>query len=85
MDKKEAIKIVRYDGIKIKDLPDHFKKDKEIIFAAWSTYGDAPKFAGENLKNKNFILELIKKNGSAIEFANDSLKNDPDILKVIKN
>ena len=31
MDKKEALKIVKNDSCKLKNLPDHFKKDKEFI------------------------------------------------------
>ena len=30
MDKKEALKIVKNDGRELKNLPDHFKKDKKI-------------------------------------------------------
>ena len=31
MDKEEALKIVQKDGLELKNLPDHFKKDKEIV------------------------------------------------------
>ena len=31
MDKEEVLKIVQNDGLKLKNLPDHFKKDKEIV------------------------------------------------------
>ena len=31
MDKKEALKIVQKSGRKLKNLPDHFKKDKRVI------------------------------------------------------
>ena len=31
MDKKEALKIVQEDGEELKNLPDEFKKDKEIV------------------------------------------------------
>ena len=34
MDKKEALKIVQEFGPKLEELPDHFKKDKEIVLAA---------------------------------------------------
>ena len=34
MTKEEALEIVKDDGLKLKDLPDHFKKDKEIVLEA---------------------------------------------------
>ena len=34
MDKKEALKIVKIDGRELKNLPDHFMKDKEAVLDA---------------------------------------------------
>ena len=31
MERKEALKIVQEDGFELGTLPDHFKKDKEIV------------------------------------------------------
>ena len=94
MDKKEALKIVRDDGLKFKDLPDHFKKDKEIVLAAIKYINSAVgrkggyvlKFADDSLKkDKEVVLAAVKSNEAALEFADDSLKNDPDILKIIND
>lgn len=34
MDKKKAIKIVKKDGLELRNLPINFKKDKEIVLTA---------------------------------------------------
>ncbi|MDC1109698.1 DUF4116 domain-containing protein [Candidatus Pelagibacter sp.] len=34
MDKKEALKIVKKDGCELENLPDKFKKDKEVVLEA---------------------------------------------------
>jgi len=34
MDKKEALKIVQESGYELENLPDEFKKDKEIVLEA---------------------------------------------------
>ena len=34
MDKKEALKIVQENGYELENLPDEFKKDKEVVLAA---------------------------------------------------
>ncbi len=34
-------------------------------------------------KDKEIVLEAVKKNGFALQHADDSLKNDPDILVII--
>ena len=42
MDKEEALKIVQKDGLELKNLSDHFKKDKEIALKAVKQNGYAP-------------------------------------------
>ena len=39
MDKKEALKIVQESGYEFSNLPDEFKKDKEVVLAAAKQYG----------------------------------------------
>ena len=52
MDKKEALKIVKKNCNKLKNLPAQFKKDKEIV------------------------LEAVKKDGFAFIYADESLQKD---------
>ena len=61
MNKKEALKIVKKNGSKLKNLPTHFKKDKEIVFAAVKQNGVAIQFADESLKkDKEIVLIAVK-------------------------
>ena len=63
MNKEEALKIVQKNGSKLKELPDHFKKDKEIVLAAIKDWVLCLQFADKSLKkDKEFVLEVIKKN-----------------------
>ena len=41
MDKKEALKLVQEDGDELINLPDEFKKDKEIVLEAALNYEKA--------------------------------------------
>ena len=50
MEKKEALKIVQRDGIELKNLPVHFKKDKEIVLEAVKEDGRSLEFAEESLR-----------------------------------
>ena len=45
MDKKDALKQVSENGMDLKNLPEKFKKDKEIVLKAVSNDGVAIQFA----------------------------------------
>ena len=60
MDKKEALKIVKNDGEELKNLPDHFKKDKEIVLEAVKNDGNAIEFADKALKKDPDILKILE-------------------------
>jgi len=64
MNKKEALKIVQKDGTKLKKLPSHFKKDKEIVLAAVKQDAYALNFANyisfindKDFRNYLYVLE----------------------------
>ena len=42
MDKKEALKIVQESGSELENLPDEFKKDKEVVLAAVKQDAELP-------------------------------------------
>ena len=50
MDKKEALKIVQESGYELENLPDKFKKDKDVVYAAMEETGDNLEFADDSLK-----------------------------------
>ena len=58
MNKKEALKIVQKDGTKLKKLPSHFKKDKEIVLEAINGDGSVLQFADEILKIERILIFL---------------------------
>ena len=84
MDKKEALRLVKKDGFELKNLPAHFKKDKEIVLVAvkHSQYGHPLEYADERLrKDKKFISELVRLNPSVIVYIHDSLTKDKKFLQ----
>ena len=61
MDKKEALKIVQESGSELENLPDEFKKDKDVVYAAMVEDGDNLDFADDSLKNDPDILAIVNK------------------------
>ena len=61
MDKKEALKIVQESGSELGNLPDKFKKDKDVVYAAMVEDGDNLDFADDSLKNDPDILAIVNK------------------------
>jgi len=61
MEKKEALKIVQRDGLELKNLPAHFKKDKEIVLEAVKQNSFALNYADESLRNDPDILAIVNK------------------------
>jgi hypothetical protein len=58
MDKKEALKIVQEDVVGgLKNLPDEFKKDKDIVLAAVKGYGvpEGPEVHTSHIKGRRDI------------------------------
>ena len=83
MDKKEALKIVQESGSELENLPDEFKKDKDVVLAAvkQEEYGLAFKYADESFKkDKEIVLIAVKKYGRSLEYADDSFKKDKNIV-----
>ena len=58
MTREEALKLVQEDAWNLQDLPEEFKKDKEIVLAAVQQDSYALRFADDSLKND---LAFVKK------------------------
>ena len=56
MDKKEALKIVEESGSELKNLPDEFKKDKEVVLAAVKKEGSNLQYADKKLKGNKEVV-----------------------------
>ena len=63
MNKDEALNIIQEDGLELKNLPDHFKKDKEIALKAVKQNGYSLEYIDDSLKkDKEVVLKAVKKN-----------------------
>ena len=51
IDKKKALKIVDFEAFKFKELPENFKKDKDVALKAVKNMGVMLEFAHDSLKN----------------------------------
>jgi hypothetical protein len=87
MNKEEAIKKVSKDGTEIQNLPEEFKKDKDVVSAAVNQYGYALNFVDDIFKDtKSIVLLSLRESGIFIGYASEKLKNDKEVvLKAISN
>ena len=73
----KALDVIFEDGNKFKNLPDKFKKDKEIVYAAVRIDSVVLKFADESLKkDKTFILQVVGLWSDVLKYADISLRKD---------
>ena len=81
MDKKEALKLVQESGHELENLPDEFKKDKEIVLAALKEDGSALQYANKKLKaDKEVVLAALKQDGLALKYADKKLRADKEVV-----
>ena len=84
INKIEALKIVKKNGLNLKSLPKHFKKDRGIVLAAVRNDGFAIADADRNLlDDKEIAIEAIKNNRNTFLLLNRKLTNDKDILVLV--
>ena len=83
----KALKVIFEDGNRFRNLPDKFKKDKEIVYAAIHIDSVVLKFADESLKkDKPFILQVVGLWSDVLKYADISLRKDESVvLKAAKN
>ena len=60
MTREEALKLVQEDGFELDNLPEEFKKDREIVLAAVQGWEDALDYADESRQNDPDILAIIQ-------------------------
>ena len=86
INKIQALKIVRKNGLRLKELPLIFKKDKDVVLAAAKNDGFAIADADKSfLRDKKIAIEAIKNNKhSFLLFFNTNLVKDKDILDLVK-
>ena len=62
MTKEEILHWISNRSLHLFDLPEKFKKDKEIVMAAVQSDGDAIRYADESLQKDPEILKAAGKN-----------------------
>ncbi len=78
------MEIVKKNGLDLKSLPKHFKKDREIVLAAVRNDGFAIADADSKLlDDKEIAIEAIKNNRNTFLLLNRKLTNDKDILDLV--
>lgn len=50
MDKKEALLLVKRNGLELKNLPDEFQKDRDVVIEAIESNPTAIEYVHESLK-----------------------------------
>ena len=85
INKIQALKIVRKNGLRLKELPSIFKKDKDVVLAAVKNDGFAIADADKSfLRDKKIAIEAIKNNKhSFLLFFNTNLVKDKEILYLV--
>ena len=85
INKTQALKIVRKNGLKLKELPSKFKKDRDVVLAAVKNDSFAIAEADKSfLSDKKIAIEAIKNNeNSFLLFFNTNLVKDKDILDLV--
>jgi hypothetical protein len=80
-EKKEALAQVKKDGLKLASLPEHFKRDIDIVLAALSDNGCALQFAHDSLKrDRGIVLAALKQAGWALQHVIEPLRSDKKIV-----
>lgn len=80
-DKKEAILMVKKNGLTLQSMSDQFRRDKDIVLHALQQNVSALQYADKSLTcNKEFGLSAVKLNGLALQYFSDELRDDPQIF-----
>jgi hypothetical protein len=78
---------VKINGNFLRIVPQKYKDDFEIVFAAVGNKPECILYASDNLKNNyDIVMESVKKNGSLLNDVSNELKNNYNIvLEAVKN
>lgn len=80
--KKEAMRMVRDCGLKMCELSQDLRDDREIVIAAIRNNPEALRFASYRLRSdRDIFLMAIRMDGNAIQYGSEDLRNDASVLK----
>ena len=84
INKIKALKIVKKNGLDLKKLPKHFRKDREIVLNAVKNDGFAIADAHRKLlDDKEIAIAAVKNNRHTFLLLNKKLTMDEDILALV--
>ena len=85
INKKQALNIVKKNGLNLSKIPHKFKKDREIVLAAVRNDGFAITDADKKfLFDKEIVIEAVKNNSLVfLLLFNTNLTEDSEILKIV--
>ena len=80
--KAKIIAKCKEDLFGLRDAPDKFKADKEVVMAAVAAWGQVFEYASDELKaDKDFVMAAVKVDKSvAFKFAAEELKADKEVV-----
>jgi hypothetical protein len=80
-EKKEALKLVKTDALALSSLPEHFKRDRDIVLASLSSNGCALQHAHDSLKrDRKIVMAALKQSGWALQHVIEPLRSDKKIV-----
>jgi len=79
--KAKIIAKCKEDLFGLRDAPDKFKADKEVVMAAVAAWGQAFEYASDELKaDKEVVIAAVETYPAALRFAHEKLQNDDDLI-----
>ena len=82
IDKKEALKLVGFSGLLLKELSDDFKNDEGIVKLAVTTSWSAIQYASKRLQADLDILSIaVTKNADSLKYVGNEIKNNDPLMK----
>eukprot|EP00971_Amphidinium_carterae_P256974 5101624-Amphidinium_carterae.1 len=81
-EREQHLREVRTNGIfALRDVPERYRADREIVLAAVQENGVALKFAAEECKaDRAIVLAAVRQNGLALQHAAEECKADREIV-----
>ena len=90
-DRDIIIECLKFDGSQLKDIPDDFELDDEIILLGLNqgfskiecddAYQDILEYIDEPFKkNKKIVIAAIRRHGNNFHYVSKRLKNDPEVI-----
>lgn len=86
MNKDDAIRFVKKNGVWFQSLDLVFRNDKEVLLEAVKVWGDALGFTSDELRSdKEVVIVAVKKFPRAYRFSGVEMQKDREIINLVKD